>query len=607
MAKTEIIEDRLLRTIRDRRLLPNVPDPEAIRNNNDRRNGFEEEGQKKQMQSGTRYHSEFPVTVTFVYCKTRFKLKANCVNISTSGILLDLSKTVQGYEARYLEKAKSVKLKFKVPAGAMPEGLEMRVKVSANLVRKLPDSNKIAFVFTEELLDYAGKKKDRFALFFSSFFLGFTVLFITLMRSGSIVYFESNKTMYLYSIIAAVFLLSRYFCGMLYKAYPIDPDFTPGVTIIVPCFNEETWIQQTILSCMNQDYPVDKLEVLIMDDCSTDASIEKIKEITDRLGLEEPRYRTKERIKYVKAEINKGKREVLAVGAKIAKHEMLVFVDSDSFLSPYAIRNIVQPFKDPKMGGVSGRCDVANTYTNALTKMQSVRYYIAFRIMKSAESVFDAVTCLSGPLACYKKSIVLENSDAWLNQSFLGQRATFGDDRAMTNFVLKDFRTYYQDTATCATIVPNTYNVFLKQQMRWKRSWLRESLIAGKYMWRKEPFAAVFFYMGLAVPILSPAIVLYNLVYVPLTLHVFPTTFITGIFLMSSLMSLVQLLLKKSTTWLYGFFFCLFYEAVLLWQMPVAMFTFWKSTWGTRMTPEDLAEQAKKAKDEETRREFVTI
>ena len=61
--------------------------------------------------------------------------------------------------------------------------------------------------------------------------------------------------------------------------------------------------------------------------------------------------------------------------------------------------------------------------------------------------------------------------DFMVKSNLLGQRATFGDDRAMTNFVLKGHRTSYQDTAICSTIVPNTYKVFLKQQMRWKRSW----------------------------------------------------------------------------------------------------------------------------------------
>ena len=302
------------------------------------------------------------------------------------------------------------------------------------------------------------------------------------------------------------------------------------------------------------------------------------------------------RISYILQPVNKGKREALALGAKHAQHELLVFVDSDSFLNPYAIINLVQPFKDEQVGGVSGRTDVANTYTNSLTKMQSVRYYIAFRVMKAAEGLFDAVSCLSGPLSCYRKDLVLKYSDDWLNQKFLGQRATFGDDRAMTNMILRHNRTDYQDTAICYTIVPNDYDVFLKQQMRWKRSWLRESLIAGSFMWKKEPFAAISFYMGLLVPIIAPVIVCYNLLYIPITHRVFPTAFIIGMLLMALLMSACQALLRRSTTWLYGIWFCLYYEMVLLWQMPIAWFTFWKSTWGTRMTPADLEEQERKQK-----------
>ncbi|HWR56322.1 MAG TPA: glycosyltransferase, partial [Negativicutes bacterium] len=407
--------------------------------------------------------------------------------------------------------------------------------------------------------------------------------------------------LYTYSIIAATFLLTRYLFGAWYRPVPIDKDFTPGVTIIVPCFNEEPWIQRTIAGCINQDYPLDKLEVIVVDDCSNDRSYDKIKELVEELKSKEKRFHIEGRLHYIRQERNAGKRDALAKGARLAKHELVVFVDSDSFLDPFAIRNLVQPFKDTRMGGVSGRTDVANTYTNALTKMQAVRYYIAFRIMKAAESYFDAVTCLSGPLSCYRKELVLKYMDAWLNQKFLGQKATFGDDRSMTNFILREHRTGYQDTAICNTIVPNTHHIFLRQQMRWKRSWLRESLIAAMFMWKKEPFMSLSFYMGLLVPILAPVIVLYNLLYIPLTHRVFPFTFIFGIFLMASLMSMAQLFLRKSSTWLFGVWFCVYYEAVLLWQMPIAWFTFWKTTWGTRMTPADIVELFKKNRRKQKR------
>ena len=251
------------------------------------------------------------------------------------------------------------------------------------------------------------------------------------------------------------------------------------------------------------------------------------------------------------------------------------------------------------MGGVSGRTDVANTYTNALTKMQAVRYSIAFRIMKAAEGYFDAATCLSGPLSCYRRDLVLKYMDAWLNQRFLGQKATFGDDRSMTNFILRRNRTTYQDSAVCMTIVPRSYSVFLRQQMRWKRSWLRESLIASRFMWKKEPFMSLGFYMGVLVPIAAPVVVIYNLLFVPIMHRVFPVSFVVGMLMMALLMSMAQLLIRRSTTWIYAMWFCVYYEAVLLWQMPVAWVTFWKTTWGTRMTLADIAALNKKKKKKE--------
>ena len=110
---------------------------------------------------------------------------------------------------------------------------------------------------------------------------------------------------------------------------------------------------------------------------------------------------------------------------------------------------------------------------------------------------------------------------------------------------------------------------------------------------------SIFFYFGLLIPLIAPFIVIYNLVYIPLTLHIFPTTFLLGLLMMALMMSFAQLILKKSTLWAYGLLFCLYYEFVLLWQMPWAWLTFWVSDWGTRSNKKKKEKKNKKARAEQ--------
>ena len=594
--------EEVLYTVKeDRRLLSHVPDATGKRSNRSRRGAsaaMESDDYvlyEQDAKNGQRYLVDYPVKID----SAAGTLAARAVDISTTGILVRLEE-----ETRGAELSGEVKLTFEIEPGTMPEGYEMKVKkLPAKVVRSFGQEEKLYGIeFKKSLAQYAAARRQGYMFTLAIFFLAVITFIIVLMRAESVIYFKFNRWLYLYSIIAATFLLTRYLFAMFYRPVPIDPDYTPGVTIIVPCFDEEEWIQRTIHSCINQDYPVDKLEVIVVDDCSNDRSAERVQEMIAELkaaDTNDSAYRVSERIRFLQQPQNLGKRDAMARGAKEAKHELLVFVDSDSFLDPFAVRNIVQPFKDKEMGGVSGRTDVANTYTNALTKMQAVRYSIAFRVMKAAEGYFDAATCLSGPLSCYRKDLVLKYMDAWLNQRFLGQKATFGDDRSMTNFILRRNRTTYQDSAVCMTIVPRSYSVFLRQQMRWKRSWLRESLIASRFMWKKEPFMSLGFYMGVLVPIAAPVVVIYNLLFVPIMHRVFPVSFVVGMLMMALLMSMAQLLIRRSTTWIYAMWFCVYYEAVLLWQMPVAWVTFWKTTWGTRMTLADIAALNKKKKKKE--------
>jgi hyaluronan synthase len=570
--------DVLLKPQRDRRLLSHVPDPRGIRRAEDRRDNLTADHKKPQHArlAGVRYLASFPVRMMLGRGRS---FSAVCKDISQTGMRL----MILGEENMPLINiGDECILHFDLLPGVLQEGTEKRYRIKATVVRLMREQSCLAVKFETPLYVNRRKTKDSLLISIASLFLFIVTLVILLMRTESIVYFNQNSLLYAYSIVTAGFLLSRYLFGALYRPIPVDPNFTPSVTIVIPCFNEETWISRTILSCIDQDYPIDKLQIIVVDDGSTDRSVEVIKDTVKRLWNEDEYYETRKRIRVFFQKKNQGKREAMALGIDNTHTELVAFVDSDSFLEPDAIRNLVQPMYDPKTAGVTGRTDVVNAYTNHLTKMQSVRYYISFRILKAAEAYFNSVMCLSGPLSCYRLDAVKEVLDEWLHQTFLGRKATFGDDRSLTNFIVRKYRTYYQDTSICSTLVPNRTKVFLRQQMRWKRSWLRESLKAGSFMWRKEPLMSISFYLGLLIPLVAPIIMVYNLIYVPLVLHIFPTTFLLGILMMSLLMSFTQLVLKKSNLWIYGVWFCLYYEAVLLWQMPYAWITFWVSEWGTR-------------------------
>jgi hyaluronan synthase len=194
----------------------------------------------------------------------------------------------------------------------------------------------------------------------------------------------------------------------------------------------------------------------------------------------------------------------MAAGIRATDAEIVAFVDSDSVSRRTRCACLVQGFADEKVGAICGHADVLNIRATWLTRMQAVRYFVAFKVMKAAESVFSAVTCCSGCFSAYRREAILPHLDWWEKQMFLGVESTFGDDRSLTNCVLRDWKVRYEEKAVSHTIVPETFQQFMKQQTRWKRSWTRESLIVATFIWKKNPIAAVATYISVVLPLVAP-------------------------------------------------------------------------------------------------------
>ncbi|HEY4278884.1 MAG TPA: glycosyltransferase [Conexibacter sp.] len=406
---------------------------------------------------------------------------------------------------------------------------------------------------------------------------GYLVVLLVLAVAYHGLWFDeiaSDTVFAVYGLVVVAYIVSRFVFSLPYKP-PRDVGLEPRVAIVMPGFNEEEVIAHSLRSLLALDYPIDKLELVAVNDGSTDDTLARMREV----AADEPRVRV------IDLGHNQGKRAAMAAGMRATDAEILAFVDSDSHLEPDALRKLVQGFADPQVGAVCGHAEVANVDDSWLTRMQVVRYFVAFQVVKAAESVFACVTCCSGCFSAYRRVAIMPHLDWWEHQTFLGSPATFGDDRALTNLVLRDWKVRFASNAVSHTVVPVTLRQFLKQQIRWKRSWTRESLILARFVWRKNPIAALSAYVGILIALVAPIVAVRAIIWRPLVDGgAAPLVYIAGIYLLATAYGLYYVVRRKQydPRWVYGIVFCFFYLAFMLWQTYWAILTARSSSWGTR-------------------------
>ena len=407
------------------------------------------------------------------------------------------------------------------------------------------------------------------------------ILFIWMTKDLTFAALARDPVFATYSIAVVIYVFGRFVFALFYRTVP-DRGHRPTVSVIIPAFNEEDGIVGTIQSCLEVDYPQELLEVIVVNDGSTDGTWKQILAAKKRWP----------QVYAVDLGKNYGKRGAMAEGMRRSTGEILCFVDSDSYLDHDAVTLMVQPFADRRVGAVVGHADVRNHSVNWITKMQQVRYYSAFRVIKATESLLSGtVICASGCCAAYRRSVVMPLLDAWEFQTFLGRPATFGDDRALTNRVLAGHRVVYQSGARAETVAPQRMKTFFRQQLRWKKSWLRESLTVLRYFWRKNPAAALFTYASIAFPFFAPWVVVHAVAG-----RLFGAQpgglwfYLVGTYAMAVLYSLYYAFKRSDGLWFHGMTFVALYMSVLVFQTYWGILTMRDTRWGTRASTVTHAE-----------------
>lgn len=147
-----------------------------------------------------------------------------------------------------------------------------------------------------------------------------------------------------------------YFTGVLLLAPimrrdVIKADVTPNISVVISAFNEEREIERTVVNKLSQNYPSERLEVIVVSDGSTDRTDEIVRGLVDR---------SEGRLKLLRQEPRQGKTQALNMAIEHASAEIVVFADANSIYSPGAIRSLVRSFADPSVGYVTGQI----VYTN---------------------------------------------------------------------------------------------------------------------------------------------------------------------------------------------------------------------------------------------------
>ncbi len=390
-----------------------------------------------------------------------------------------------------------------------------------------------------------------------------------------------------YSLVTLLYLFFRTFLWLKYRPYTAaqpaaqsaQPDRLPVVSVIIPAYNEGALVEKTIKAAVESGYPRDRMEVLCVDDGSKDDTF---------LYMQKAQARYPGSVKLIKLPRNMGKRHALYNGFKQAKGTIFVTIDSDSIIDRGAITNIIAPFlKDRQIGAVAGNVKVLNKQEGVIPKMLGVSFILSFDFTRACQSTYGAVLCCPGAFSAYRADVVRRLSDQWLDQKFLGQVCTYGEDRALTNMVLnKGFYTVYQENAVVHTMVPTNYDKLTKMYLRWERSNIRESLILSTFILKKyREKHRVLPFVNFVIVNLRYPFQYYAIVFLFINLILFPANifrYLSVIGLISLLYATYYLRSEKDLDFIYGIVYSYFSIFTLQWIFPYAFATLRSKSWMTR-------------------------
>lgn len=268
----------------------------------------------------------------------------------------------------------------------------------------------------------------------------------------------------------------------------------PGVSIVVPAYNEAAGIAATVRSLVDTTYP-GPIEVVVVDDGSTDGT----SQIVANLRLPGVT---------VIRQPNSGKPAALNTGISRTRYDIVVLVDGDTVFEPRTLERLVRAFSDPRVGAVSGNTKIGNR-RGLLGRWQHLEYVIGFNLDRRMFDVCGCMPTVPGAIGAFRRQALA--SVGWVSDD------TLAEDTDLTMAICRaGWRVVYEEQARAWTEAPSSLRQLWRQRYRWcygtlQAMWKHRHAIverggAGKLGRRGLTYLAVF---QIGLPLLAPAVDLF--------------------------------------------------------------------------------------------------
>ncbi|HEY3809841.1 MAG TPA: glycosyltransferase, partial [Acidimicrobiales bacterium] len=282
------------------------------------------------------------------------------------------------------------------------------------------------------------------------------------------------------------------------------------VTVLVPAYNEEARIVDTLAYLSRQDYQ-GALEVVVIDNASTDCTVAVARAAAQELGL----------AIICISEPTPGKSHALNTGLAGVNTEVVVTLDADTALHPAAIRQLVARYEasPDDVTAVAGAILVRNSRDNMWTRMQEWDYFLGIASIKRMQGLYQGTLVAQGAFSLYETEAVREVG---------GWPDAIGEDIVLTwRLMHLNRRVYFEPTAVAFTAVPAELRHFARQRARWARGMI-EGIRAVKPWKQPRPMTAIMTAFDLLLPLLDFA---YTFLWMPgLVLACFGIYWFVGIY-----------------------------------------------------------------------------